>query len=146
MRIYLDTCCLQRPHDNQSHPRIRVETEAVFVVLAAVQHGDAALLWSEALSYEISRIPDKMRKSEVMSIAALSSEYLEITDEVEALALRLEKNGIGAMDAVHLALASTAGADFFCTSDDKLFRKAKNIKNLGCRVTTILGLIPEITK
>lgn len=145
MRIYLDTCCLQRPHDNQLHPRIRVETEAVFVILAAVQHGDATLLWSEALSYEISRIPDKMRKSEVMSIAALSSEYLEITDEVEALALQLEQSGIGAMDAVHLALASIAGADFFCTSDDKLFRKAQELQNLGCRVTNLLGLIPEVT-
>jgi predicted nucleic acid-binding protein len=146
MRIYLDTCCLQRPHDNQSHPRIRVETEAVFVILAAIQHGDATLLWSEALNYEISRIPDEMRKSEVMSIAVLSSEYLEVSDEVEVLALQLEQKGIRAMDAVHLALASMAGADFFCTSDDKLFRKANEMPSLGCKVTTILGLIPEITR
>lgn len=58
MRVYLDNCCLQRPLDNQTHPRIRVETEAVFAVLAAVQAKELALLDSEALHYEISCIPD----------------------------------------------------------------------------------------
>jgi hypothetical protein len=46
MRIYLDNCCLQRPLDDQTHPRIRVETEAVFAVLAAVVSGDQQLLSS----------------------------------------------------------------------------------------------------
>ncbi len=58
MRVYLDNCCLQRPLDNQTQPRIRVETEAVFAVLAAVQAEGVSLLDSEALRYEISRIPD----------------------------------------------------------------------------------------
>ena len=35
MRIYLDTCCLQRPLDDQTQPRIRVETEATSVKMAA---------------------------------------------------------------------------------------------------------------
>nr|VFK13333.1 MAG: hypothetical protein BECKLPF1236B_GA0070989_104617 [Candidatus Kentron sp. LPFa] len=51
MRIYLDSCCLQRPLDNQTHSRIRVETEAVFSVLAAVQAKELALLDSDALRY-----------------------------------------------------------------------------------------------
>src|SRR5699024_9261570 len=33
------------------------------------------------------------------------------------------KKGLRSMDAIHLALASTAEADFFCTCDDKLFQK-----------------------
>lgn len=49
MRLYLDNCCLQRPLDDQTHPRIRVETEAVFAMLAAVQAGDQRLVSSEAL-------------------------------------------------------------------------------------------------
>jgi predicted nucleic acid-binding protein len=35
MRIYLYICCLQRPLDDQTQPRIRVETEAVLAILAA---------------------------------------------------------------------------------------------------------------
>lgn len=74
MRIYLDNCCLQRPLDDQTHPRIRAETEAVFVVLAAVQAGDQVLLGSEGLEYEVSRIPDVARRAEVLAVLALTSD------------------------------------------------------------------------
>jgi len=146
MRIYLDNCCLQRPLDDQMHPRIRVETEAVFAVLAAVQAKELSLLSSEALQYEVSRIPDEARRTEVLSVLSLASEHLQVTDAVEALALTLEQQGLGAMDAVHLALASTAKADLFCTCDDQLFGKAQSISGLACKITTLLGFIPEFTK
>jgi predicted nucleic acid-binding protein len=146
MRLYLDNCCLQRPHDDQTQPRVRVETEAVFAVLAAVQAGEQSLLGSEALEYEVSRIPDETRRNEVLAVLALASERLHLTDAVEALAITLEQQGVRAMDAIHLALASTASADFFCTCDDKLFRKAKTLLGLSCKVTTLLGLVPEVTK
>ncbi len=146
MRIYLDNCCLQRPLDDQTHPRIRVETEAVFAVLAAVQAGEQILLGSEALEYEVMRIPDEVRRSEVLSVLALASERLQITDAVETLALQLEQQGLGAMDAIHLALASTTKADFFCTCDDQLYRKAVAIQDLSCKVITLLGLVLEVTK
>ena len=146
MRLYIDNCCLQRPLDDQTQPRIRVETEAVFAVLAAVQAGEQSLLGSEALEYEVSRIPDEARRNEVLAVLALASERLQLTDSVEALALTFEQSGLRAMDAIHLALASTAKADFFCTCDDKLFLKAKTLSGLSCKVTTLLGLVPEVTK
>lgn len=34
MLIYLDMCCLKRPFDDQSQPRIRLESEAVLTLLA----------------------------------------------------------------------------------------------------------------
>lgn len=146
MRIYLDNCCLQRFHDDQTHPRIRVETEAVFVILAAVVAGEQSLLGSEALEYEVGRIPDEKRRAEVFSVLSLAKERLLVDDAVEALALAFEQQGLSALDAIHLALASTAKADFFCTCDDKLFRKAQMLPDLSCKVTTLLGLVPEVTK
>ena len=146
MRLYLDNCCLQRPLDDQTQPRIRVETEAVFAVLATIQGGEQTLLSSEALDYEVSRIPDEARRREVFGVLALASERLQLSEISEALALALEQHGLSAMDAVHLALASIAKADFFCTCDDRLFRKAKTISGLSCKVTTLLALIPEVTK
>ena len=103
MRIYLDSCCLQRPLDDQTQPRIKVETEAVLAILAFVQTGDLSLLNSEALEYEVSRIPDEVRRNEVMAVLALASERLEIHDEAEARAESLEIRGVRSMDAVHLA-------------------------------------------
>ena len=146
MRLYLDNCCLQRPLDDQTHPRIRVETGAVFAILAAIQSGDHQLISSVALEYEIGRIPGDDRRAEVLSVLTLATERLEISDDVEAAALVIEQSGISAMDALHLALASDAKADYFCTCDDALFRKAQALANLNCKVITLLGLVPEVTK
>lgn len=98
-----------------------------------------------ALQYEVSRIPDEARRTEVLSVLTLASEHLPVTDAVEALALTFEQQGVGSMDAIHLALASTAQADYFCTCDDRLLRKAQSIVGSGCKVITLLNLIPEIT-
>jgi hypothetical protein len=35
MRVYLDMCCLKRPFDDQSQPRIHLESEAVLALLGA---------------------------------------------------------------------------------------------------------------
>ena len=98
MRIYLDSCCLQRPLDDQTQPRIRVETEAVLAVLAAVRAGDLSLLNSEALEYELSRTPDEARRAEVSALLALADERIEITEPAEVLAQKLERLGVRPMD------------------------------------------------
>jgi len=146
MRIYLDCCCLQRPRDNQTQPRIRIETEAVLVILASVQNGDITLLRSEALEYELSRIPDEERRNEAISLLSLATEHLMITKEMELMADSLDTDGIAAMDSVHLAIASCAGADLFVTCDDKLVRKSRCISNLGCKVARLLDIVTKVIK
>ncbi|NEX23102.1 type II toxin-antitoxin system VapC family toxin [Thiorhodococcus mannitoliphagus] len=143
MKIYLDSCSLQRPLDDQTQPRIRVETEAILSILAAAQAGDVVMVNSEALEYETRRIPDVQRRSEVAAILDLSKERIEITDEAEKLAESLEIRGIRPMDAIHLALASTARVDFFTTCDDRLLRKARAETGLGCKVVSALTLVSE---
>ena len=146
MRVYLDNCCLQRPLDDQTLPRIRVETEAVFAVLAAVQAHEVLLLGSEALDYEIGRIPDDTRRMEALAVLTLASEFLVLSDAAETLALALEQHGLKSMDAIHLALASVAQADFFCACDDRLLRRAQSVPGLACKVISLLNLVPEVVK
>ena len=43
MRIYLDTCCLNRPFDDQSQDRVRSEAAAVSEILNAVRRGERSL-------------------------------------------------------------------------------------------------------
>lgn len=143
MRIYLDACCLQRPLDDQTHPRIRVETEAVLAVLASVQAGEIKMISSEALEYEISRIPDDSRRYAAMTLLSLADERLMVSQTVESLAETLERQGIHPMDALHLALASEQSADYFVTCDDALLRKARQ-SELSCRPTSILELLLEL--
>lgn len=146
MRIYLDNCCLQRPLDLQTQPRIRVETEAVFAVLATVQAKDVKLCSSEVLLFEIGRIPDDARRAESLSMLSLATEFLTITDDVEAQALSFEAQGLHSLDALHLACASQAKADYFCTCDDRLLRKAGSVAGLNCQVISLLNLVVEVSR
>ena len=63
------------------------------------------LLGSEALDYEIGRIPDDTRRMEALAVLTLASEFLVLSDAAETLALALEQHGLKSMDAIHLALA-----------------------------------------
>lgn len=145
MRIYLDCCCFQRPFDDQTQPRIKVETEAILAILAVAQSKDISLVNSEALEYEISRIPDINRQNEALDLLSLANEWIDITEQAEALADSFEIYGLQGMDAVHLALASIANVDFFCTCDDKFLKKAQSITS-ACKALSPLNLLLEITK
>ena len=61
MRIYLDTCSLQRPLDDQWPLRNRLEAEAVLSILDLVKAGHFELMASDVLIFEIARNPYPMR-------------------------------------------------------------------------------------
>lgn len=101
------------------------------------------MLTSEALEYEISRIPDESRRYESWNLLSLADRRLIITEDVANTAEVLERQGIRPMDAIHLALASEHQADRFTTTDDALLRKARKI-DLHCQPLSIFELLLEI--
>ena len=54
--------------------------------------------------------------------------------------------GIKPLDALHLALAESGNADYFCTCDDKLLRNSKQVTNLMVKVVNPVELVQEIEK
>jgi len=56
--IYMDVCALSRPFDEQDYVRIRIETEAVNLILLKVIEGSLRLLVSPVHMIEIEAIPD----------------------------------------------------------------------------------------
>jgi predicted nucleic acid-binding protein len=124
MRIYLDCCSLQRPFDDRSQPRIAVEAEAVLAILSLCESGRLILLASDILHFEISKIPDYERKEDALVILKMAKESISLTLETESLAREFLASGIKPLDSLHLASASLAQADYFCTSDNKFFKKA----------------------
>ena len=123
-----------------------METEAVFAILASVQHGTVTLLTSEALEFEISRTPDEQRRREATAILTLASERLTLSDATEQLAESFAQAGLSAIDALHVALAATAGVNYFVTADDKLLRRAKSLPNLSITPISLLSLVFEISQ
>ena len=54
--------------------------------------------------------------------------------------------GIKPLDALHMALAETGNADYFCTCDDRLLRNSKQVKDLMVKVANPVDLVQEIEK
>jgi len=48
------------------------------------------------------------------------------------------------LDALHLASAEEAEADYFCTCDDRFLKRAKTFNDLRTKVVTPLELIEEL--
>jgi len=146
MKIYLDSCSLQRPFDDKSQIRISLEAEAILSIISLCESEQLELLSSEVLVFETNRISNVVRRENVFEILTLAKKVLMVNDEIENHALDLVSNGIMPIDALHLAVASQESADYFCTSDDVLLKKAKKIEGLNTSVVSPLELIEEIEK
>lgn len=146
MRVYLDCCSLQRPFDDRRQPRIAVEAEAVLTVLALCKSQHVKLVSSEVLLFEVGRIPHRGRKAGVLAYLGMSSEVIKLTTEGETVARRLEAVGLKPLDALHLASASIARTNYFCTCDDQLLRKAKVLDGLSTTAVSPQELVMELDK
>jgi len=125
MKIYLDNCALSRPFDNQSQERIRLETEAIMVILSRMERKEWVWLGSQALQMEIDQMPDPGHRSRLRRISERVSQSVVIGKKELDRARELEKSGFAGFDAVHLACAESGKADVFITTDDRLLKLAK---------------------
>jgi len=87
--------------------------------------GDWVLVGSEVIDYEISKIPDDERKKKVNILASISKEYVSIDEEIVKRAMEIEKIGLRAIDALHVACAERF-TDIMVTTDDEIVKKVKN--------------------
>jgi predicted nucleic acid-binding protein len=144
MRIYLDMCSIQRPLDDRTQLRVQVEAEAVLGILAFCESGGAELVDSDALRFETARNPYPDRRSFTEEALSAAKHFIRASAAVEQRSRGYIENGIKALDALHLASAVEAGADYFCTCDDRLLRRAKGVDTRTTRAVSMLELIEEI--
>ena len=122
MRIYADICTLCRPFDDQSQPRIWLETHALSVVLHLIEIGEIELARSPIHTLENSRNPWEARRLWVEECLELASHHAPLTQELKVRALELESIGVKPLDALHAASAESAICTHLLTCDDR-FRK-----------------------
>jgi predicted nucleic acid-binding protein len=123
--IYLDACCLNRPFDDQRQPRIRLEAEAVLLILQRVAGGGVQWLGSSVLEFEIGRMSNPERLRRVREMLADVSSWVQVEETDIARGEELQALGFNDFDALHLACAERGGAEIFLTTDDKLLRRAE---------------------
>lgn len=125
--IYLDVCALNRPLDDQSQMRIRLEADAVSLILSHVRSQSLVLAVSPVHHAEVAANPDPSRRSHVqLLLQELGSQIVFDRDESRRRAEKLVTLGMGAADAAHVALAEQVGCDFV-TCDDRLLRQCRRI-------------------
>lgn len=130
MKIYLDACCLNRPFDDQRQPRIRLEAEAISLILQKLHQREWEWVGSEALVYELGQTVDVERRERLLLLAGQSHYLVKITDEILSRAEELEASGFDSYDAIHLASAEQAKIDVFLTTDDAIQRAANRKKTV----------------
>jgi predicted nucleic acid-binding protein len=144
MKIYFDNCSLQRPLDSKIQVRIAVEAEAVLGVLSLCESGQVELISSEALAFEISRSLSPDRVTWALEVLSRARVYVQVNDQIESRARLLVERGINPLDALHLASAEEARADYFCTCDDQLLRSGRSMTDLNTKVVSPIELVGEV--
>ncbi len=66
MKVYLDVSCLNRPFDDQTQTRIRLEAEATTMILAQCENKIWEHVSSEMAKIEINAMPDQDRRARVL--------------------------------------------------------------------------------
>ena len=144
MKVYLDTCSLQRPLDSKDQIRIALESEAVLVILALCEIDLVDLISSEALLFETQRVTNASRSDYALEVLQKAKYFILLDEEIKDRAKELSASGIMALDALHLASAEKAMADFFCTCDDKLLKKAKPVCEPRMRIVSPVQFLEEV--
>ncbi len=123
-KVYLDVCTLCRPFDNQGVMRIRLETDAYYLILNGIQNKEYEMVISPVHFKEIESIEDIREKMHIIQL--LHSYGKEPSYNFEQGKRRVEElasSAFGIADAAHVAFAEQA-AEYFITCDDKLRKRS----------------------
>ncbi len=138
MRVYLDNCSFNRPFDDQTQPRIRLETEAKLCIQSSVQAGTLELAWSYVLDFENTANPFDDRRTAIERWKGQATLDVGETDEVLQTAKQLASLGLKSKDALHLACAMAGGANYFVTTDDAILNRNTDVHGIDIVDPTVL--------
>jgi len=142
-RIYFDMNIYNRPFDDQSQVRIRLETIAIFSILQKIKNKELTLLWSFMIDYENSLNPYEDVRQEIEMAASLAVESVTPDESVLTAAKEFESKGIKPRDSIHLACALKGKAEYFLTCDDKLIRRATTL-DINIKIINPLRFIEDM--
>jgi hypothetical protein len=127
MRFYLDNCCFNRPFDDQSSIRVKLETDAKLYIQSMIRAGRIELAWSYIIDFENAANPFFERKYTIEKWKHLSIIDIEETEAILMNANSFVKQGLKAKDALHMACAIETKSEYLLTTDDMIQKKMKNV-------------------
>ncbi|MDR0581896.1 MAG: hypothetical protein LBG31_02915 [Prevotellaceae bacterium] len=129
VRIYLDNCCFNRPFDEQSQLKIKLETEAKLFIQQGILMGKYELVWSYILEFENNQNPYEDRRAAIHEWKNIAVVHCIENDAIINFAESLHEINIKTKDALHIACSVYSNVDYLITTDRKLYTtKLKEVK------------------
>jgi predicted nucleic acid-binding protein len=123
--IYLDYNCFQRPFDNLSDTRIRIEALACQEIFARAEAQTVELVWSFVHVDETVLCPFPDRQAEAFRLSSLCRKRQGPTGAILQTARKFSaRQNLSGRDALHVAAAIETGAGIFLSCDDRLIHRA----------------------
>jgi hypothetical protein len=138
----MDNCCFNRPFDDQTQIRIRLESEAKLEIQEEIRAGKIQLIWSYILDYENNKNPYQERKERIKGWEKYAIEDMEESSEVIETAKELNEKGFQKIDSLHIVCAVIAKCEYFLTTDDQILKRAKLLNNI--KINDPIGFIKEV--
>ncbi len=141
MKIYLDNCCFNRPFDDQTQLRIKLEAEAKLKIQEEIRSRNLELVWSYILDYENSKNPYEERRVQIQGWKKYSIQDIQEDPKILKHAEQVNRNGLKKMDSLHIACAIESKCVYFITTDDKVLNKSEIISKI--KIIDPFGFIKE---
>src|SRR5579872_5435379 len=114
--VYLDLCCLNRPFDDQSQDRIRLETEALALVHRHLDAGEWRWVSSVVLETESAQNRDVERGVLIQAVLARADHRVPFSALDGARLREVEAMGFTPFDAAHIVSAEAGKANVLLTT------------------------------
>ncbi len=146
MKIYLDNCCFNRPYDDQSSLRVRLETEVKLDIQNRIREGEFDLIWSYILTFENAQNPHEERQAEIRLWSGIAKAEILETPQILENMRDLESKGLKSLDALHISCAIAGRCAYFITVDKGILNKQDRIQ--GIKVINPIDFLelPEVVK
>jgi predicted nucleic acid-binding protein len=126
-RVYLDTSIYNRPFDDQTQPKIFLETQAVVLILQMVEAKLIELVSSSVLEYENSRNRFFVNQQTMERYLQMATIKQEVNESIRERGEELERQGLKATDALHVACAEASNSDYLLTCDKRLINRCRGL-------------------
>jgi predicted nucleic acid-binding protein len=147
MKFYFDTCCYNRPYDDQTFERIHLEGEAIITIINKRKHNIHEIIGSPVLELEINQIKNAEKQEKVKNFYEQTiNRKIEYNNNILVRVKELsEQTKIRTFDCFHLAFAENIEADVLLTTDDKFERECLKLQ-LKVKVMNPLNFLLEEVK
>lgn len=143
MLLYLDCCCFNRPFDDLSQIRVRLEAEAVEWILEESRSGRFTIVTSDYLIQELLQNPKPDQRADTLAMTQYAGLHVPVMESIASRATRIETLSITGFDALHIAAAEAAGCNHLLTTDDRLLKKSR--RHPGELMVTLLNPLDLIS-